>query len=322
MPLRMSQAALFSVILQFAVLAAPLLAQQEDPTTTSTLTVTTQIVAIDAVVHNPGGELAMALPRDAFTLKVDGKLTPIRYFNHDNDLPLTVGLLIDTSSSQRVYFDEEALSSENFLTNILTNPADRALVVRFDSSVVLLQAMTSQLKALHNALHQLDYVDPRAPARGSTLLYDAISVVGKAIRPQEAGRRAVIVLTDGEDHGSSASMTDAIHAAQRNGVAVYTVIYSNEMIGGTQYPHVPGMRASGMDVMRQVSKETGGREFVVGGGSSISTIYHDIEQDLRSQYRFGFTPPPSKPGKYHSLDLHTPDKHQAVQSRAGYFTPE
>jgi VWFA-related protein len=302
--------------------ATPALAQ-EPPPPTSTITIKTQIVAVDAVVHTPDGDLIRNLDKDAFTLKVDGKPTEIRYFNRDNDLPLTIGLMIDTSESQSVYFDEEALSSENFLTNILTHPKDQALVVRFDTRVLLLQKMTSRLNELHNALRQLDYLNSENSAvHGSTLLYDAIASVSKSVTSDEPGRRALVILTDGGDNGSRASLFDAIHQAQLAGVAIYSVLYTREMIGGTRYPVAVGGRVSGIDVMRQISKATGGRAFIVGSGTPIAEIFAAIEQDLRSQYRFGFTPLPSKPGKFHSIDLRTGDKHQTIQTRAGYYTPE
>jgi VWFA-related protein len=306
-----------------AFYAVPVLAQEELPPQTSTLSVNVQVVAVDAVVRNSDGDLIRNLDKDAFTLKVDGKPTGIRYFNRDNDLPLTIGLMVDTSESQSVYFDEEALSSENFLTNILTNPKDRALVVRFDTRILLLQKMTSRLTELHNALRQLDYLNSENSAvHGSTLLYDAIASVSKSVVSDEPGRRALVILTDGEDNGSRAALSDAIRQAQLAGVAIYSVLYTREMIGGTRYPVAVGGRVSGITVMQQISKATGGRAFIVGAGTPIAEIYTEIEQDLRSQYRFGFTPLPSKPGKFHSIELRTGDKHQTIQTRGGYYTPE
>jgi Ca-activated chloride channel family protein len=292
-------------------------AQEPEPTTT--LTVTTRIVAIDALVRNADGDRILNLDRDAFTLKVDGKPTPIRYFNRDNDLPLTVGLMIDTSGSQRVYFDEEALNAENFFTNTLTNPKDQALVALFDTRVVVLQPMTSRQSQLRNALRRLDYRD--TSFQGRTLLFDAIAEVARSVTSTEPGRHALVILTDGDDNGSRASISDAIHQAQLADVAVYSVLYTSEMIGGTQYPASPSVRPSGINVMREISRATGGRAFVVGRGTSISQIFSEIEHDLRSQYRFGFTPLPSKPGKFHSIDLRTTEKRETIQTRSGYYTP-
>ncbi len=301
-----------------ALAACPVLAQQPDQPTSS-ITVTTQIVALDAVVRTADGQRLLNLDKDAFTLKVDGKPMPIRYFNRDNDLPLSIGLMIDSSESQRVYFDEQALSSDIFFTNTLTKPDDRAFVAVFDSRVVMLQPMTSHHNDLRNALRRLDYRD--ASNQGSTLLFDAIAAACKTMTSKEEGRHALVILTDGDDNGSHATLQDAIRAAQLADVAVYSVLYTREVIGGTQYPAVPGFRPSGVTVMKELSRVTGGRAFVVGSGTSITDIFSEIELDLRSQYRFGFTPPPSKPGKYHSVDLRTADKRGSIQARSGYYSP-
>jgi len=309
------------LILALACCPLPAFAQDDPQPATSTISVNVKVVAVDAVVRNPDGQLVLDLGKDAFTLKVDGKPTDIRYFNHDNDLPLTIGLMIDTSGSQRVYFDEEALNSETFLTNILTNPKDRALIACFDSRVDLLQKMTTHLNELHNALRRLDYLAPEV-GPGATRLYDAIAELSKSVTGPEAGRRALIILTDGDDNGSQTALTDAIRQAQLAGVAVYSVLYTPDIIGGVQYPSAGSLRPSGINVMRGISKATGGRAFVVGTGTPIAEIFAEIGQDLRSQYRFGFTPLPSKPGKFHPIELRTGDKHQTIQARSGYITPE
>jgi len=312
-----------SSLLILVLACSPLvaLAQDEPQPATSTISVNVKIVAIDAVVRDPDGQLVLDLGKDAFTLKVDGKPTPIRYFNHDNDLPLTIGLMIDTSGSQRVYFDEEALNSETFLTNILTNPKDSALIACFDSRIDLLQKMTTRLNELHNALRRLDYLAPET-GPGATRLFDSIAALSKSVTGPEAGRRALVVLTDGDDNGSQISLQEAVREAQLAGVAVYGVLYTHDVIGGVPYPSSASLRPSGIAVMREISKATGGRAFIVGTGTPVAEIFAEIGQDLRSQYRFGFTPLPSKPGKFHPIELRTTDKHQTIQARSGYVTPE
>jgi len=135
----------------------------------------------------------------------------------------------------------------------------------------------------------------------------------------ETGRRALIVMTDGDDVGSHNSLTNAIHSAQAAGVAVYSIMYTREMPG---YPDVRGLRPSGLRNMQQISLATGGREFIVGRQMPIRQIYAAIEDDLRSQYRIGFTPTPSKPHKFHTIELRTTNPALTVQSRTSYSTPE
>ena len=309
-----------------------------EPGAVTTLSVNVRVVAVDAVVRDQQGNLVMNLGKDDFTLRDDGKPVPIRYFNRDNDLALTVGLMIDTSGSQREFFGDEAIASDVFLRHTLTNPQDRAFVVRFDSQVMLLQKLTANLVELHNALRLLDYQrDPRTGTHGGTRLLDAIEsvsreVVGRESNRQESngqegiaggsngepGRRAVVIMTDGDDNGSHANLAAAIRQAQMADVAIYSVLYTDE---SPNYPNVPGLRPSGIEVMRQISRATGGRAFIVGSGTPIAQIFAAIAEDLRSQYRFGFTPPPSKPGKFHSLVLKPVDKELNVQARAGYYAP-
>jgi len=100
------------------------------------------------------------------------------------------------------------------------------------------------------------------------------------------------------------------------------VLYTHDVIGGVPYPSSASLRPSGIAVMREISKATGGRAFIVGTGTPVAEIFAEIGQDLRSQYRFGFTPLPSKPGKFHPIELRTTDKHQTIQARSGYVTPE
>lgn len=282
-------------------------------------------MAIDAVVHTrQGGDLVTGLDKDAFTLREDGKPVPIRYFNRDNDLPLTIGLLVDTSGSQREFFDDEAMAGDNFLRDTLKQRDDRAFVVRFDSQIVLLQKMTSSLQLLHNGLRLLDYIqDPgHLPAgHAGTVLYDAIANVSANVIGKEQGRRALVILTDGDDNGSRTTMEAAIHQAQLANVAIYSVLYTNEVLGnGVRYPAMG--KPTGIDIMTEISRATGGRAFVVSGKLPVRQIFAAIAEDLRTQYRIGFTPAESKSGQTHKLELKALDKNLNVQARTAYVTPE
>jgi Ca-activated chloride channel family protein len=301
-------------------------AEPPPPSPTTTLSVQVRVVAIDAVVRDASGNPVQHLTPDAFRLREDGKPVAFRYFSQDDNLPLTVGLMVDTSGSQREFFSDEALAADIFLRNALTHPEDRAFIAIFDSSVQLLQPMTPHLSELHKGLRLLDYhTDPMFSVNGGgTLLFDAIVKASSDLIVQptpnhEPGRRALVVLTDGDDNGSRATREEAIRQAQLNDVAVYSVLYTNE---DPHYPKVSALRPSGIAVMRDISHATGGRDFLVGKGTSIADIFSAIAEDLRNQYRIGITPTPSKPGKYHSLDLKPTDKSLTVQARTGYYAPK
>ena len=306
---------------------APLHGQQlEQPA--STLSVNVRVVAFDALVHSRDGELVHHLHKDDFTLLEDGKRQPIRYFSEDSDLPLTIGLMVDTSSSQRSFFAEQQVASRVFLTNMLTRPEDNAFVLRFDNNITLLQGMTAKLDALDSALNKLPLIYPPRPGvDGGTLLFDAICDVAHNAFSKESARRAVVILTDGEDDGSIGTRDEAIECAQRTNLAVYTALYTEHdhfdderfdpRIHVSAHEQLPGRTN-----MERISRATGGRVFIVSKKLPIEHIYATIEHDLRSEYRLGYTPPLSRPGKYHMLELRSRVKHSKIQTRVGYYAPK
>jgi VWFA-related protein len=295
---------------------------------TSTLSVNVRVVAFDALVRNRDGELIHDLTRDDFTLTEDGKPQPIRYFNEDNDLDLTIGLMVDTSGSQRTFFTEQQVASKTFLTNMLTRPQDNAFVERFDNNVLLLQRMTTNLPALESALAKLPMIFPARPGPlAGTLLFDAICGTAHNAFSKDLGRRAVVILTDGEDNGSTKTRDEAIECAQIADISIYTALYTTrDPINDERFDprvHVyPHEHLPGRTNMERISRATGGRVFLVSKKLPIESVYAQIAADLRSQYRLGYTPPPSKPGSYHELELKPRDKHAKVQTRIGYYTPK
>jgi VWFA-related protein len=298
------------------------------PSPTSTLSIRVRVVAFDAVVRNRSGELVHHLTRNDFTLTEDGKPQPIRYFDEDADLPLTIGLAVDTSGSQRRYFAEQQLASATFLTKMLTHPDDNAFISRFDNNVLLLQKMTTSLSALQAALGRLSLQYPaRVGPPAGTLLFDGICGIAEGAFSKSRTRRALIILTDGEDNGSLKNRDDATTCAQRADVAVYTALYTSRD-PGPQEEDDPRVRIlsrehlMGRTIMERISRATGGRLFVVTPQMPIEKIYAQIEQDLRMQYRIGYTPPPSAPGTFHELAFKPVDKHLKAQTRIGYYTPK
>jgi len=193
-----------------------------------TLKLTTRIVGVSAVVLDNRGEPVKGLTKDDFVLKQDGKEEEIRYFSQDSDLPLTLVLMVDTSGSQRMFIQDETDASAKFFKAMLTRPTDRAALVQFDYNVLQLQQMTNQLVALENSLGFLSmpHAGPGGAAvprgGGGTLLYDAIIASSQVELTKERGRRAMVILTDGEDHGSRYNLQQAIAAAQRADVVVYS----------------------------------------------------------------------------------------------------
>jgi VWFA-related protein len=231
-----------------------------------------RLVNIPVVVHDKKGTLVQTLNKDNFVLQVDGKPQTIRYFNLDTDLPLTLGLLVDTSLSQRDVIDDERSASEAFLDDMLTGPADRdkAFVVQFARQTDLLQDVTTSKPKLQAALKQLSTPtfggnsggnsgtgsDPddsnsnsgAARRGGGTTLYDALFLSSDELMSKQKGRKAVIILSDGVDSGSKETLGSAIEAAQRADTIVYSIYYKGKENGyqsnNRQSPY-PGGRGGG-----------------------------------------------------------------------------
>jgi Ca-activated chloride channel family protein len=275
-----------------------------------TIEVNSRLVAVSAVVHDKAGKPVSALTRDDFTLKQDGKPQPITYLSQGSDLPLTLALMVDTSGSQRAYIQDEIAAGRAFFPAMLTRPDDRAVLVQFDDRVLQLAALTGNQTTLEHALAYLtqSHADIGAAGQGGTLLYDAVCAVSRLELGTQMGRRAMIILTDGADNGSHFKQKQAIEAAQRADIVIYTIYYSRG--GGDE------------GVLRNLSKATGGREFAVGPVMTLAAIYAQIAEDMRLQYQFGYAPPDTRPDKYHKIDLQPKDKAYIVQAREGYFTPK
>jgi Ca-activated chloride channel family protein len=287
------------------------------------LTIQTRIVNVTAIVHDNDGGVVRDLQKDDFILKVDGKPQPLRYFDVDNDLPLTLGLLVDTSGSQTIYAEQERAASHTFLKQMLTRPQDRAFLERFDYKASILHKLTSDTAALDRALALL--IDPPGTqARGGTLLWDATVATLFQIVSKEPGRRALIIMTDGEDAGSKLTLQDAITAALMNDVAIYSILYTEKNIGYLG-PMNPQLRQAmpktfvGPYSMEVLSQTTGGRAFAVSPTMPIEKIFAAIEEDLRSEYRFSFTPVAAPVNTFHKIEVKTKHGHYDIHARSGYY---
>lgn len=304
-------------------------AQESPQEPVATLKIGTRVVAVAAVVADASGAPVRGLGKGDFVLKQDGKEQEIRYFSEDTDLPLTLALLVDTSGSQQAFIEDETRASEVFFKAMLRRPEDRAVLVQFDTILQQPVGMTSSVKALDNALSYLSlpHGGSLAAGRNGTLLYDAIVASSNAVLGKERGRRAIVILTDGVDNGSKATLEGAIAAAQRADVVVYSVLYS--MAEGTAYPRMAGpawgLKAQGQGsvALKAISGATGGRMFDVSRATPLETVYEMIEEEMRLQYQIGYTPPESKPGAYHKIELKVQGgKKMTVQARKGFYSPQ
>jgi VWFA-related protein len=344
---------------------------QSPSTAPTTIAVDARLVNLPVVVRDKKGALIQNLNKDDFTLQVDGKPQTIRYFDKDTNLPLTLGLLVDTSQSQRNVLEEERTASSTFLDQMLTNPKDQAFVIQFARQTELLQDLTTSRPLLQKALKEIDTPgatsadddsDTRSRARGGTVLYDALFLASDELMSKQTGRKALVILSDGVDRNSRENLVRSIEAAQRANTIIYAIYFKGEEshpqnnnpqrghggypgggFPGGGYPGggYPGGRGGypgggngggsggnypsqshvdGKKILERMAQETGGRLFEVKKNQDVAQIYNQIAEELRAQYRLGYTPTQDAASNgYHQVVVDIHQKGLVVQTRDGYY---
>ena len=277
-------------------------------------------------VKDKKGGLIPNLPKENFEVLEDGKPQTIKYFAAESNLPLTLGILIDASASQTNVLDMEKQVGGSFLNDIL-RPKDMAFVISFDVRVDLLQDFTSNVHRLKTALNGVNINSggnvgsipgmgggpvPTSNIPRGTLLYDAVFLASHDEMAQQVDRKAMILLTDGEDQGSNNKIKDAIEAAQKADTIVYVLLCADRGYYGFGY--------SGDSAMKKLTAETGGRMIEVGNKTEkLKAAFDQISQELRSQYNIGYVPTNlAKDGKFRKVEIRSKDGYK-IQTRSGYF---
>src|SRR5712691_8132157 len=207
-----------------------------------TIKVDVNLVNILCSVRNKSGGLAGNLERKDFTLFEDGKQQEVKYFTRETDLPLTIGLLVDTSKSQERLIDTERRAAYEFFSKVLRQK-DEAFLIQFGAEAELLQDSTNSPKLLQNGLNQLRLSVPLGglhpgpvPTQqnlAGTILYDAVYLAANEKLKGEVGRKAMVLITDGVDTGSKITRDKAIEAAQKADAIIYSIYYVDRMAYGT-----------------------------------------------------------------------------------------
>jgi VWFA-related protein len=271
-------------------------------------------------VRAKNGALAANLQKDDFSLAEDGLPQTIRYFARETDLPLTLGLMVDTSSSQRRVLNSERGATLRFLDQIVRPRKDQVFLMQFDSAVQLRQPLTSNPGVLDDALAYVDTEtnrQVRIQNGGGTLLYDAVIRASNDIMARQTGRKALIILSDGVDVGSYSSLLDAVETAQRADALIYSILYADP---GAYGLFSIGTGATGRHALERLSSETGGSFYEVTKKRPVESIFETIEHELRTQYNIGYvsTKPVDLPG-FRSINLTVKQKDLTVQSRRQYW---
>jgi VWFA-related protein len=324
-----------------------------------------KVVSLFATVRDKQDHIVRNLTKDDFQLDEEGRPQTIKYFSQESNLPLTVGLLIDTSGSTRRVLPDERNASDRFLHQVLQQQKDLAFIIHFDFEVELLQDLTGSRDALEKALGQLQTGQQqlqrqrggypggggggypgggggypgggggRRAGGGGTLLYDAVFLGSDEIMHKQSGRKALILMSDGDDRGSKKTLYGAVESAQRADTLVYTILFQDPDymgMGGFGGPRMGrrggypgggypggGNRPDGKKVMEQLAGETGGRFFEVSRKWPIDKVFAAIEEDLRNMYSLGYTPDQPGNGGYRHIHLAAKQKGLIVQTRDGYY---
>lgn len=306
--------------------------QQAKPETTFKVNV--NLVSLYFTVRDKHNGLIPTLSKSDCSIYEDSQLQTIKNFSAETDLPLTLGILLDTSGSQTNVLPLEQQSGSEFLHQILREK-DQAFVVTFDVDVDLAQDFTNNVDELSQALNKAEINTAGGngaggvpgigqgpfPTQGTpkgTLLYDAVAEASKDKLSMATGRKALILLTDGEDEGSITKPNQAIEAAQKANAIIYVILIADRGFYGG---YMGGFGYTGDMQMRKLADATGGRVIDVGNnGKKLEDAFAQIEQELRTQYLASYTPTDTKlDGGYRKVNIVCKGDGLKVQARKGYY---
>ena len=304
-------------------------ATDEEPV--ATFKARTDVVQLFFNVKDKKGGLIPHLTKDEFEVTDNKQPETIKYFTENSDLPLTLGILIDTSVSQQNVLGMEQQVGGAFLKQILTSK-DQAFVIDFNVGISLVQDFTNSVRRLQDALNSVRIDNggqiavrgaptvgqgpvPTMGAPKGTLLYDAVFLASHDQMGQQVDRKAMILLTDGEDQGSQYKVRDAVEAAQKADTIVYVLLCADRGFYWGQ-----GASFGGDSEMKKLTSESGGRVIEVGNKpEKLKAAFQQISDELRSQYNIGYVPMNSKrDGSFHRVEVKSKQGYK-IQTRAGYF---
>ncbi len=287
------------------------------------------LVNVIATVLNRRQKFVTDLEKADFHVLEDGQPQQIQFFSRETDLPLRVGLLLDTSNSirERLKFEQEA--AIDFLHNTIRRKKDQAFLMIFDNEPSVIQEFTDDLNSLTEAIQ-------KQRAGGGTALYDAIELASRKLAsttppPNAASpvvRRVIVVISDGDDNLSGSSRSEAIEAAQRAEVAVYSISSSTDWVSSTEESDAAKRvnrkfhKTDNDRVLEQFADETGGRVFFPYKLDDLAASFQDIGDELRSQYQLAYVPANKVfDGKFRKIRIEVDRKGLTVRARRGYFAP-
>jgi VWFA-related protein len=302
----------------------------QEPVQKSQTKIISNVSLVDVLltVLDRRNKLVPTLEKQDFKVLDDNVQQEIRYFSRQSDLPLRIGMLLDTSNSirDRIKFEQDA--ANNFLFSVLRRGRDEAFVMTFDDEPQTIQAFTPDTGKLRDQIL-------RTRAGGGTAVYDAIyqaCVQELSHPPRPPGdqpdvvRRVMILISDGEDNLSTHTRAEAIEMAQRSSVVIYTISTSTQWVtlddpskertGNRKYHLTDGDK-----ILQALAEETGGRSFYPYHVDDLDQSFQDIGDELRNQYSIAYDPSAHTfDGRYHKIKIEVPEhKGYQVRARKGYF---
>ena len=285
-------------------------------------TISTQVslVSLFATVRDKNKGIVSNLTQNDFKVYQDNEEQKISFFSKEVTLPVTLGLLIDTSGSERYRLPAEQDAASRFLERVMKK-GDEAMVISFDLDVDLLSDFTDDKHIIQRAINKAQVnavggggvVTPGTiPSHtGGTHFYDAVYLACAEKLGTEAGRKALVIITDAQDEGSKTRIEEAVEAAQRADTVVH-VLWVHEG-GYGRY-----------DVAKKLAEETGGRAIEVSSEKKLDQAFDQISEELRSQYQIGYYYPTgkAKDGGFRKLKVEVNNKDYKVLARKGFYAPK
>jgi VWFA-related protein len=324
-----AQVLAFAAVLTIAVPALPQPQQQQpsDSQTqkqgpTPTIKAEVNLVNLFATVRDKNKRIVTDLKQTDFQIFEDNHQEEIAFFSKEMNLPITLGLLLDTSGSEQYMLGSIQDAGAQFLHRVLKK-GDEAMVISFDTDVDLLADFTDDRSILDRAINKAHINTPGGgyiagnpgPVGGQdmvgTALYDAIYLACGDKLNGEAGRKAIVVVTDAEDEGSKTRLEEAIEAAQKTDTVIHVLLVADRRFGGGR-----------PDVGHRLAEETGGRMIVVNSEKRMQEAFDQISEELRSQYTLGYYPSNNtKDGKFRKIRVDVDNHDYKVLTRKGYYAP-
>jgi VWFA-related protein len=313
-----------AVVFSLAVPALPQSPQTQEPIQSQGPAIKAQVnlVNIFATVRDKNKRIVTDLKQDDFKVAEDNQPQTISFFSKEMNLPITLGLLLDTSGSEQYMLGAIQDAGARFLHRVLRK-GDEAMVMSFDTDVDLLADFTDDRGILDRAINKARINTPGGgyiagnpgPVGGQdmtgTALYDAIYLACGEKLNGEAGRKAIVIVTDAEDEGSKVNLELAIEAAQKTDTVIHILLVADRRFGGGR-----------PDIGHKIAEETGGRMIIVNSEKNLEGAFDQISEELRSQYTLGYYPSNNtQDGKFRKIRVDVDNKDYKVLARKGYYAP-